>query len=484
MTLLNGLLFGTKTADAPAPAAASGFRIGSYTDDFYYRIHYSPKVIAFGNVTTPQIVQVEVFNAFFGSVPISAVAGEETGLEVIDPIAVPGTMPGIASKFWTIRCTSDGPPKVDKYLIWEFGSPASPIQVRVTATRLEVWPFKPLTPLIESCEWSTAVLRPYSGEQRIAKRATPRRTFSLSHVTDQNKTARARTLARRALSYWLPDWPKAITSSNVHGGMAVDLPDGDVVVWRDWNNFEQTTVASGVLGSVSVSGPGIIAPLVVCRLTDGWANDRPAGSLSRISVTLETSESNDAGDSTFYPEWLGLPIINEPVKIGSASFNETVQQEMDIFDNGQNKPTEIKTHELSDAKFMVRWHEFTEVRKVGLRGWIASRMGKLKAFWLPSWAHDMVCKSRLPTGMLVDRYDSRELHLQIKVGASYVYRTITAAAEVVGGWQLVLDEPLPEGTVGMVSFIRKVRFDSDRVEFNYAAGAGMSVQLPVIEVPA
>lgn len=484
MSLLGSLLFGAKTADAPTPADAVGFRIGSYTDDFYYRIHYSPKIIAFGNVSTTQTVQVEVFNAFFGGVPISSISGEETGLEVVDPISVPGTMPGIASRFWTIRCTPDGPPKIDKYLIWNFGSPASPIQVRVTATRLEVWPFKPLNPLIEALEWNTAVLRPYAGEQRIAKRATPRRTFSLSHITDQNQTGRARSLARRALSYWLPDWPKAITSSNVHGGMAVDLADGDVVVWRDWNNYEQTTVASGVLGSVTTAGPGIIAPLVVCRLTDGWANDRPAGSLSRISLTLETSESADAGDSTFYPEWLELPIVDDRVKVGSASFNETVQQELDIFDNGQNKPTEIKTHSYADARFMVRWHEFDEVRKVGLRAWIASRAGKLKAFWLPSWSHDMVCKSRLPTGMLVDRYDTRELHLMIKVGSAYVYRTITAATEVVGGWQLVLDEVLPAGTVGMVSFIRKVRFDSDRVEFNYAASAGMSVQLPVIEVPA
>lgn len=484
---VSAMLSGSVVSNLPVsvnnPRTLSGYMLPTFADDFYDRIHIQPTAVNFGNVSTPQTAAVEIWNAFRQSVDLTAIDGTETGLSISEPITVPGAMAPLASRVWTITVTKDGMPELDTALVWQFDAPALPVSVSVTATRIATWPFKPLTPLVEALEWSTEVLRPKAGEQRICKRPTPRRTLTLEHAVRQDQAAHARTLARQDVRYLAPDWPKMIKMIATTGA-SVSLPDGAAIVWRDWNDYEKTTITGGVLGSVVNPGAAIVAPLAVWRVVGATQLDRPAGQWAKLSITLETPEFTDTESAALYPVWQSLPVVSDPIKISSGSFGEDMSIKVETFDNGQCLPVDEVMRNSPDLTFNVRWHEFKADRIAALRAWIASRRGRLRAFWLPSWAHDLKLVARSSGGMIVTGYDGDETSLAVNIGGTLHFRQVTSASTVGTGTQLVLDSELPAGEIKMISYLRRVRFNTDRIEYNHAAGAGVSVGAQVVEVSA
>lgn len=342
-----------------------------------------------------------------------------------------------------------------------------------------LWPFAPRSELIEAISWRTDVLRTKASEQRLCLRDIPRREFSLSHIASQADSALARQLMRGDGDWLLPDWTQ-IRSAPAYTGAPVSLPDGPVVIWLDARTNEMTTVTSSTLGTVlTPRSVARIMPVLTARLIDAWQQSRPAGPWAEMSATFETALGPDLA-APLYPQYAGHDFVNVRNVIGSAAFTESLQWPVETVDNDFGRPKDIRTRDLADVRYAMRWHSLTDAAAADVRSWIYSRRGRWKAFWLPSWAHDMRKLSGDGASLTVDQHDPHETHIAALIGGVLYPRRVASAP----GTSLTLDSALPAGPVERLSYLRLVRFDADRVEFRHAAGAGVAVSVPCVEVPA
>lgn len=344
-----------------------------------------------------------------------------------------------------------------------------------------VWPFAPLSEVVETASWLTDVLRTRSSEQRQNLRAVPRRELSYTHNLSDADVALAREYMRAADDWYVPDWTRMVHALAVSGG-PVALPDGPAVIWRSPRDFEPVTATGGYLGPVlGAYGMVRIIPAYRARMVDGWTSARKAGGWSQGSVTFEIAEGV-LEEGALYPQYQGHDFLNSPQIIGNSTFSEGLNWQQDVIDNQVAAPVGIRTLTYADVPFMVRWWS-RDIAAV--RAWVNSRRGRWRSFWLPSWAHDMRKLSGSGASLTVDQYDAAEGHIAALIGGILYPRGIQHASRNSSGtWSITLDSALPAGDVARLMYLRHARFDSDRVEFQHKAAAGVSVAVPCIEVPA
>ena len=345
-----------------------------------------------------------------------------------------------------------------------------------------IWPFAPSSELIEACEWLTDVAPAYDGEVRVSLREQPLRDFAMTHAANSKAQAVARAIANEGGHVLLPEWPAQYVGA-AHSGASVSLPDGPVVVWADADNCEQTTVASGVLGTVvTARASARIVPLLSCRLSDSWSNSRSAGRWAVMQASFQTADGADVASSDLYPIFDGLPLVLNGDVVGAGSYNESSEWELDTTDNGIGLPDDVAARLRPSEQFGARWlARGADYR--ALRAWIYSRRGRYLPFWLPSWAADDVgAFSQVGTVVVVARYDPAETALLLFGGASPLPALISTATAVVGGWQLTLSAT--PGAISRIMYLRRVRFNADRVEFRHAASEPVSVAVQCVRVAA
>ena len=347
---------------------------------------------------------------------------------------------------------------------------------------MTIWPFAPRSELIEACEWLTDVVPAFDGESRVSLRETPLREFSMDHVARSEQQALARTLANAGGDMLLPEWPRAVVGA-AYTGATVALPDGPAVVWVDADTYEQTTVAAGVLGTVvSPRTSARIAPLLACRVSSAWANSRQAGRWAEMKMAFQTVDGADDSDTSRYALFGGLPLVLDACVVGSGTAAEGSEWEIDTVDNGISLPADLTASRRPTEQFAARWIA-RGVEYVSLRGWIYSRCGRYLPFWLPSWAADDVgAFSQAGSVVTVSRYDPAETAVLLFGGASPVPALISTATAVSGGWQLALSAA--PASISRIMYLRRVRFNADRIEFRHAASEPVSVAVQCVRVDA
>lgn len=380
---------------------------------------------------------------------------------------------------------------------------------------MSLWPFMPVGEIVEALEWRTDVLRAQSAEQRIQLRARPRRQWQFSHLFNHDEYAAACAIARGAEDFQVPDWTRQIYGGAVASGSSVslsvvtadlDLEAGDrVLVMEDRSRWEICTLASVgasaiVLQSVSTARASAgVWPLDEAHAGIELQAKRPAGRQVFADVNFESAQVVDCGASTL-SSYRGHDLMSDIPVVGAGQLDEGLAWPAEIFDNDLGSPVAARTRSQPDVRLGMRWHVFTRAAKRTLRQWIFSRRGKLRAFWRSTLARDLSAAADIaaastslrvftPTGAL----DLGGTAFDIEVNGLAIYRRrvldVQAGADVDGRPTLTLTLDSALGTdharadIGRVSFLRCMRFDSDRVEFLHTPGGGLSVAVPCIEVP-
>jgi hypothetical protein len=330
-----------------------------------------------------------------------------------------------------------------------------------------------------------------------------------THTLSDYQYQGARALIRSATDgrFLIPDWPLAINVGAVSSGSHVsvdygspyaELTDGDLaLLWESVDKYEPVVIESAdsadgfVLDSSAASyESAYLIPLREAIAPDGLDTDRAAGPVLQSSIEFILTDSTDQGQSS-YPKYLGDDIIDDCPVIASATFSEPIQYEFDEVDPGVGYPSLFRSRTPSLEKFSMRWHVFTPADVYTLRRFVHSRRGKWKAFWLPSYRPDLqLAQSIGPSDTSLTVYapagvtDLGDDTFDVQIAGLYNKR-ITSYS--VSGGTLILNFSgslgVSLGTSAKVSYLRKVRFDADRIEFNHSANAGVICSVPCVEVP-
>jgi hypothetical protein len=373
---------------------------------------------------------------------------------------------------------------------------------------IRVWPFCPRTPTLESLRWVTDVFQAKAGEQRIALRVQPERTFSFAHVLTDEQTNFARVLVRNAQAdggFYVPDWTQAENVGDISAGLEVTLPVdlstsayGDkALIWESPYRHEVVDVIEDSTGFLEADviesyTKAKVMPLFPGEAPEGITVGRLGKSLNDVQIAFILTETQDIA-ATSYPQYRGHDVMTDCPITGGATFEESTGFELSTFDNVVGNDSYIRARDLIAHRFQMRWHKFTRSDVYELRQWLHSRKGRQKAFWLSSYAKDLTPAQAI-SGTTITVYNdvlARPAPYDIEIVGINTHRvqvTSTAAGSTVNGRptvDLTIDSSVTEGldNIQRVSYLMCLRFDADRVELEHNAAGGTVVSMPCREIP-
>ncbi|WP_435610234.1 hypothetical protein [Pseudomonas knackmussii] len=497
------------TTHWPVEAAGRGiscFAATSYSDDFYHRVHISPKQIDLGNVVSVQVTPVFVWNAFLEPRTLQAIAGNDAGLEVGGQAAAPLLFAALQERIWQLSVTPDGQPVLDAKVSWSFDD-GSAAAVRVTANRIVAWSFAPDwgDSITERLSALTGILQSDSGvEQRRALRLAPRREFEAQMYAED----RERQLLDLSLFGWsgriwaLPIWPDIqLLAQPVLAGSAriacsttyLDFVEGGLAMLRGESAFDYEVVQ---IESIDADGLDLVRevqrdwqpgsrlyPVRTAQLMEQPSLTRLTDRAQGAQVHFQIMEPCDWPALMPAATYLGWPVLEQRPD-ETEDLTSTVERLLSSLDSGVGLPL---TTDLADRAFPVtgyRWVDMGRTARAAWRSLVYALRGRQVAMWIPTHADDLTLVDQVSDlGTTMDianigytRFGQgqpgrRDIRIELLDGTVF-YRRITGSTELGSDTERLsissnLGRPVAPAQVARICWMTLSRSNSDVFEIEH-----------------
>ena len=349
----------------------------------------------------------------------------------------------------------------------------------------KVWPFLAQKSSAETYSWRTDVRRAFQGEIRESLR-TARRLLRYEHLLTDEQNNLAQALVRSNLNgLWeVPLWSEVSKGTGTIGNNTVEcntnadyVSGGKVFIMSRTKEYETVEISSVGDGSLTLSDnltvePYMVAPVIEAQMTDAFDGLRVQHNVWERSSSFTSTVDTDPSENP-YTEFQDIPVLEDPPSTVFPLENR-ISQVRQFIDNGMG-PIQIETvrddldeiYEFSfvDIKLEDRWKR---------KKFYHYLRGRDKPFWLPTWTEDLELLSEIQdndTFILVNSpyYSAEELvgkSIKIDSGETF-YREIISAQEEEENEDITLEiEPLGSYVESAtISFIDKVRLDTDEIDF-------------------
>ncbi|UYA98697.1 putative virion structural protein [Xanthomonas phage vB_Xar_IVIA-DoCa5] len=504
-----------RTDNAPIPALedeVDGWRMPTFLDDYYYRVHVRPGVIELGNLLSSQTRQVEVWNAHMEGKLLSSV--DSIGLDGIDlaePEPAPTTFASLEARIYTLSISTNGAPVIDGY--FEFVFPDEAPDLHVTGRRVVVWPFVPQTRFRESLEWMTDVLRAYSAEQRLALRVAPRQSLQHDYQLTPYQYSRAKAIATQWAHrvYGAPVWAEATRLGDVVSGSTsldfdtsnADYREDDIVlVWESDEKFvaaETTTVSPGSIGLKLPLDQSYfnayVMPMRFARTLNGTEFRRDAHDIVLARMNFLVTNNVDLGGDIGLPVYRDVQVMTDR-SVVLSDMSERILRAVDVFDNGSGPIAVDQVRAYPERTEMLSMDALDRASAWRMRRWLHSRRGKQRSFWIPSWNPDLIILEDVgsTSSSLTVRpigyplyYGVTDIMVELADGTRIFAHVLSGSTDPDGNEVLSLDGPIgtafAAANVAICCFMKHVRLDADRADIQHSYAGRASTSVAVTEVP-
>lgn len=498
--------------DVEPKAAVTSWRMPTFLDDYYYRIHIRPGAISLGNLLSSQTRQVEVWNAHFVGKLLSNIT--DVGLDGIDlgePIAAPTTFKALESRIYTLSISTNGAPVIDGE--YEFHFLGETPTLRITGRRVVVWPFVPQTKFREQLQWMTDVMQAYSAEQRLALRVAPRQTLQYDFQLDQQQYSRAKAISTQWAHrvYGAPIWYEATRVGNLSAGITsiafnttnADYRANDIVlVWENDEKFMAAETTSLTTGGVTLKLPldqsysnAFVMPLRFARTLQGTEFSRMAHTVTRARMAFLVNNNVDLGASIGLVQYRGKDVMTDR-SVLISDMSERITRGVDVFDNGSGPVTIDQVRAYPDRTEVLSMDPQNRAETWRMRKWLHARRGKQRTFWLPGWNRDLILLENVgsavtsitvrPIGYPL-YYGTTDIMVVLNNGTILFNRVLSAATDTNGNEVLSMSgsfgTAFTVADIDLVCFMKHVRLDTDNADITHDYAGRASCSMTVIEVP-
>lgn len=497
-----------------APRGINAWKLTSWFDDYYNRIHAIPTRLDIGNLFTTQSRTFRVWNAYLDSAKtLDSVSESGTeGILITAPATPPTTFAPNEERQYSVSVTLNGPPVINAAMLLVFEAANSPT-VTITGRRIVVWPWVPQVDYMETLEWQTDVIQAFAGEQRIALRAAPRQGFDHRYYLPSQDLARAQAVvggwAHRL--YGLPLFGEARTVGALTAGLTQLMVDtahadyragGMACVWASVDQFEVVEIAQVLADRLVLVRPlttsyaaARVMPLRIARTLHGVEFDRVDGRNSFASARWSVTDNAELSGATTMDTYRGADVL--PLcRVMVSPISDHIARSVDVFDNGSGvMDTDVQTSYVARTS-MATFHADTRAERWALRVFLDRIKGRRGAFWLVSGNADLQIAAPLssagntlqvlPIGYPL-YYGVTDICILLNDGTR-IYRRVTGGAAVGGLEHLALDAApgvtIDASNVRRIMFMRLYRLDADTVEIHHPARDIARAAVACREVPA
>ena len=473
----------------------------SYFDDFYNRIHITPKTINFGNIVSEQQATVDVWNAYLEPRNLLAITGEEVGLSITGP-EPDFEMTATQELTWTINATIDGVFNLDADIAWVFSTETATLNV--LGKRIQVFPFfiNWSDGVQERLEWLTDVLT--SAEyftQRRQLRLHPRRYLS-SEILLDNRDRQAFDMA--IFGWGGRDWLVPIwfeiqqLNSATNAGQDfiacdtqfLDFSDGGnaLLIGETIRDYEAVEIAevqeTGLLLARNLvkSWPVLsrIYPARTGRLVAQPRLNRKNDAVQKTDVEFMLTEVSSWPAVMPATTYLGYPVLtSKPAETNDLT--STFQRILTTLDISGAIPvvsdaTAMAMPLLEHADVLVGREE-----KAAYRSFVYALAGRSAAIWVQTFADDLTPISFSSDAISIENIGAaryalgqpgrRHIAIELHTGEQ-LYRQISSIVEIDENTELVslnssFDPVISALEVARISWLFLAAKSSDTVEFKH-----------------
>lgn len=484
----------------------SGTQHRAFVDDYYYRIHISPKQIDLGNVVSIQTTPVQLWNAHLTPRTLTSIEGTDEGILVAGQPVPPMVFPALKELTWEVSVTPEGQPVLDTIVEWLFDNAEAP-GVRITANRIIAWTFVPdwADGVLERLTWATDILSSESMvEQRRKLRLAPRRELEAPMYVE----GRERQLLDLALFGWgariwaLPLWHEiqllSVTvpagSLSVHCSTAhLDYRDGGLAMLRGESAFVSETVeidtvtAGGLLlkRETQQSWPAgtRVYPVRPARLTQAPVLQRLSDQAIAADVAFMITDACDWPAVMPATLYRGRPVL-EMRPEESEDLTSSYERLLLTLDSGFTAPLTTDTANRAMPVQSHRWAEMGRAERAAYKSLLYALAGRWAAVWVPTHADDLqlvATASSLGTTLdvayvgytrfAVGKVGRRDIRIELFNGTVF-HRRITGSVELDQETErLAIDSALglqvEPADVMRISWLALFRGNSDAVDIQH-----------------
>jgi hypothetical protein len=494
------------------PWAVNGRMARRFVDDYYDRIHLTPRDLALGHVVSALTREVAVWNAWrTTSATITALVVDGDAGITVAPDVVPVACAPLQERTWTLTVATDGPPRIDATLAFVFAS-GDVWSLTITGQRLQAWSLPPnwTEPVVETLAWLTDVQTTLAGSVvRTPLRDAPRRSWEFSVLADraERRVVEALLYDGGARAWALPvfvdtTWLRAPVAAGAMR-IVVDTVGLDVVVgglvmlWCSDRVFELIEIATLRANEMDLRAPTQSAwpigtrliPCRIARLTDAPEWRRHTDRLMETRLRFEASEPCEWPSIAPTARYRGVPVFEDRPDWSDPP-TARVARRTTVLDGDVGR---IAVDDMSGLAWTTQshaWRLFGRSERRRHRSLLYWLQGRAEALWLPTWADDVeIIETIGETAVsLVVAWAGIARHLRQQAGRRHLrielhdgtifYRAVEASSESVladgaSGERLRIDAALgrivrPE-QVRLASWMMLVTLAGDTVELQHHA---------------
>ena len=509
-------LKGTVTTDS-APIQMLPMESGKYLNQgafaqFYYHLIPSTTGFSLGVVTGDKVEKMYVFNGFFEDVSITNIKLNNLfGVEVKvkGSPTLPVAIKPLSSVEFEIKISSKGSAVVDGTVELSFSN-GYKNTIRFEGTRLILWKFQPnwVQSVREQFEYKTDIMTSYSRkEQRRGFMVQPRRRMAFTCNPNRNGLQDLRNIIHnwQNKAFMMPLWwqnpklvnpaskgDKEITIDNI--GLYDFVVGGSLTLWQSQTLNEVLEIAAIDGNKITLAtaisydflASATVYPSYVARLPEEVELSVITSELGEIELEAVADQSQlkiKMPESGFTPDktYKGVEVLErKPNWVDPLT--ETYQAKIEELDYGygvrQYLPHQSPSLVQREMQYLLTSYQDI----VWWQAFIHRQKGALKSFYVPSHACDLRLVADIKFGeakmYVSDEYfskivgNSRERQLlRLQTKQKVYYLTVLSVQGVSEGALLVVDIPfdanIPIQDVTQISFMQRMRFASDTVEFDY-----------------
>jgi hypothetical protein len=498
---------GTRSFTLPGvlpQAVLPGARDRTFRDDWYHRIHVLPAAIDFGHLVSAVSRPVEVWNAFFAPVRLTAIDGAGAdGLALTGQPAPPRILDALTSRVYTVAASTQGSPVLSATYLFRFSNGAH-AKLTVTGRRLGVFGLAPnwAGGISERLEWLTDVLEAHDGtEQRIRLRRVPRRSFEFQLDLAGHDVRVLDTLlhawAARVLA--VPVWTDrtVLAAPLSAGATALRVSDaanadyragGLVAFWSDNRQHEVGEIGSLAGNALTLKQPLArgwpagtrVFPACFARLDGDVGVAHPTDALASARVRFEVEETSPLPAIDAPTAYRGYRVLEwRPNRI--EDLTDTWRRKLALLDT---RTGPVTLDDLSGQPVVGKRLRFTFRERATIqafRAWLHARQGRAVPFWLSSGQSDLEVTRPIHAAdqhltvqnigyarYLASPTIRRDVAIRV-TGGTVHRRRLTGASEISDDEELLtldagLGVTLAVQDVLRISFLDLVRLEADAQE--------------------